>query len=152
MVQYIVVNRHTGSHQLGNAPLHQLLGQLGVFQLFTDSHPFAGPYQFGQIGVERMVREAGQLDILCGAVCPAGKCNTQNFRCNDGIVRKSFIEIAHSEKQYGIGVLGLHLDVLFHQRGFNNFLGHDIFLSSCLRLFKRNKDNGFGRICEIKKM
>ena len=32
------------------------------------------------------------------------------------------------EKQYRIGMLGFHLDILFHQRSFDNFLGHDIFL------------------------
>ena len=78
------------------------------------------------------MREARQLDILRGTVCPTGKRNSQNLRCHDGIVRKGLIEISHPEQQYGIGMQGFHLDVLLHKRSFNYFLGHNLFLlSSC---------------------
>ena len=128
VIENIVVNRHARCHQFRNAALDQFFCQFRVFQLFANSYPFSGTHQFGKVSIESMMGKTGQLHILGGSICPASQCNPQYFRCHQSIVRKRFIKVPHPEKQYRIGMLGFHLDILFHQRSCDNFLGHDIFL------------------------
>ncbi len=61
MVKYVIAHRHAGSHQLGDAALHKLFGQLRILELLTYSHSLAGTDKFGKIRVERMMRKAGEL-------------------------------------------------------------------------------------------
>ena len=68
MVEDIVIDRDARSYQLCDAAFHQFLGQLGVLELFADGDPFPGAYQFGQVGVESVVRESGQFHVLGGSV------------------------------------------------------------------------------------
>ena len=51
VVEHVVLHGHAGRDELGDATLHQLLGQLRVFQLVADGHPLAGAYELGQVGV-----------------------------------------------------------------------------------------------------
>ncbi len=71
-----------------------------------------------------MMRKAGELYRLRRSVGAACKGYAQDFRGRDGIVRESFVKVAHAEKQYCIGMLGFHLGVLLHQRSFHVFLCH----------------------------
>ena len=45
VIQYIIIDGNTGSYQFRNAPFHQFLGHLRVFQLVTDGHTLPGTYQ-----------------------------------------------------------------------------------------------------------
>ena len=84
----------------------------------------AGAHQFGQISVERMVREPCQFHMLCRPVGAASECDAENFRCRYCIVRECFVEVAHAKKEYCIGMFLFHLDILFHQRSFYDSLCH----------------------------
>ena len=42
VVQHIVAHSHTGSHQFGDAALHQFLSEFWILQLVADSHALAG--------------------------------------------------------------------------------------------------------------
>ena len=64
MIEDVVVNRHSQSHQFGDAAFHKFLGKLWVFELLADGHSLTGTDKLGQIRVERMVRESRQLDKL----------------------------------------------------------------------------------------
>ena len=55
VIEHIIRHGHPRSHQFGDAPFHQFLGQLRVFQLVADGHPSPRPDEFGQIGVDGMV-------------------------------------------------------------------------------------------------
>ena len=76
MIQDIVVDGNTGRDQLCDAPFHQLLRQLRVFQLVADSHTLTGTYQLRQIAVQGVVRETCHLDGLPRAVRLLGLHNT----------------------------------------------------------------------------
>ena len=57
IVQYIIIDRNTGSNQFGNATLHQLLRHFRVFQLVTDGDTFSGTNQFRKICIKGMMRK-----------------------------------------------------------------------------------------------
>ena len=124
--QHIVVEGHAGSDELGYAALDQFLCQLGVFELFADGHTLAGTHEFGQIGIEGVMRKSGQLYILRHAVGTPRQGDAEYFRCLNSVVAESFIEIAHAEEQYCVGMLCLHLGILLHQRRLYNLFGHSL--------------------------
>ena len=117
----VVVEVYTRCHKLCYTPLHELLGQLRVFELFADGHSFTGADQAGKICVESMMRESGQLDVCRLAVGAAGEGYAENFRRGYGVVGKSLVEVAHPEEQNRVGMFLLHLDILGHERGFGYF-------------------------------
>ena len=130
VVEHIVVYRHTGSHKLGYAALHKLLGSLGVFELLADGHTLSGAHQFGQICVEGMMWESGKLDILCRAVGAPCQGYPEYLGCCNRIIGKSLIEIAYTKEQYRIGMLLFHRQILLHERSL-----HDCFCHTFYRLF-----------------
>ncbi len=109
---------------LGDAALHDGLGQFGIFQLVADGHAMAGPHQLRQVIVQGMVREACELD---GArpVVALGEGDAEHGGSGDGVLQKSLIKIADTEQQEGVRVLRLDAHVLLHQgcfggRGFGH--------------------------------
>ena len=118
VVQHVVVDADTRRHKLGNATLHQLLGQLGVFQLVTDGHALAGSDKLRQISVEGMMGKAGHFNGLSGlAVISLGQRDTQYFGSHNGISGVGFVEVATTEQHHGVRVLGLEVEKLFHHGG-----------------------------------
>ena len=124
VVKNIVVDRYARGDKLGDTALHQLLGELRVFELLANSHTLTCTHEFWQIGVEGMVGEAGKLHRLRHAIGTTGEGDAQNLRGSNSIGGKRLIEVAHAEKQHSIGVLCFHLEVLLHQWGLNDFLCH----------------------------
>ena len=120
----IVVHGDTGCHQFDDSALHQGFGLLGVLELLADCHALAGADQFRQVCVEGVVGESGQFHMLCGTVGAACQGDAEDFRRGNGIVGESFIEVAHTKQQNSVGMFFLHLEVLLHERSFDNFLGH----------------------------
>ena len=100
IVEHGVLHGHARRHQLRNAALHQLLGQLGVFQLVTDGHALACPDELGQIGVQGVMRKAGHLVALnpCPIVTMRQR-NAQYLGGNDGILAIGFVEVATAKQQ-----------------------------------------------------
>ena len=99
VVQHRVLHGHTRRHQLRNASFHQLLGQLGVFQLVADGHPFTSPDELGQIGIKGVMGKSGHLVALVVAVVAMSQRDSQYSRGNDGIFAVSFIEVATTKQQ-----------------------------------------------------
>ena len=95
--QYVVIEGYAGSYELGDTALDELLGEFGIFELFADGHALAGTYQAGQIAIQGMVRESGQLDVLCRAVGTACKGDTEYLRGLHGVIAEGLIEVAHAE-------------------------------------------------------
>ena len=77
--QKLRIVRKTGSDYLYNAALDQFLGQLGIFQLFTNGHFITGFHQFGQIRIYGVVRESGQFHICSRSVGSSGQNNPQSL-------------------------------------------------------------------------
>ena len=124
-VQYIITQRYAGRHQLGDAALDQ---RLGIFELFANGHALARPHQFGQIGIQGMVRETRQFDVCRRPVGWTGQSDAQNLGSGQGVIAECLVEVAYTEKHYRIGMLAFHLDVLFHQRRLGYFFGHGIIV------------------------
>ena len=114
---------HAGGDELRDATLYELLGGLWVFELLAYCDAPAGTDELGEICVEGVVGESGELDILRGAVGTPGEGDAEDSAGGLGIVGECLVEVAHTEKEYGVGMLLLHLDILLHQRGFS-YLGH----------------------------
>ena len=115
-LQSLVVHAHTGRYQLGYSPLHQPFGLLGVFELVADGHALPGPHEFGQIRVQRVVREAGQRRFGSRAGPALGERNIQQPGRRDGILAEGFVKITHPKQQQRPRVLLLELIVLPHER------------------------------------
>ena len=78
VVEHGVLHGHTRRHQFCDAALDELLCQLGVFQLVTDGHTFAGTDELGQIGVQGVMGETSHLVALVVAVVALGKGNAED--------------------------------------------------------------------------
>ena len=115
VVEHIVAHCHTRCHQFGDAPFHQCLCQLGIFQLVAYCHSPSSPYQFWQVSVEGMVREPCHL-CGCGlsAIVSLCQCDAENLRCCYGILAICLIEIATPEQHQRIGMLCLQREKLLH--------------------------------------
>ena len=92
------------------------LFQLRILQLLADSHTFACPHKFWQIGVKSMMRKPSQFNAVVKAVHSARQSNTKYFRRFDCVFAENLIEVTHAEQKNGIGMLLLHLLILFEQR------------------------------------
>ena len=97
MVEDIIVNGNTRSHQFGDTALHQLFRQFRIFQLVADSNTFTGTDQFGQIAVERMMRETGHFNRLSRSVRLLRLYDTQYFGSGHGIFAIHFVKVAYTE-------------------------------------------------------
>ncbi len=122
--EHVVVHGHAGSDKLGDAALDEFLCELWVLKLLADSHALAGAHELGQIAVEGVVGESGELHILRGTVGTTRERYAENLGSGYSVVGESLVKVTDPEEQDGIGMLGLHLDVLLHQRRFDNLLGH----------------------------
>ena len=132
VVEHIVGHGHARRHQFGNAALDELPGQLGVLQLVADGHSPPCPYQLWQVGVERVVREAGHLRrraVLLSAVAAPRQRNAEYAAGVDGVLQVSLVEVAAPEQQHCVRVLRLEREKLLHHRSkLIVFFGHNSFL------------------------
>lgn len=124
VVEHIVGQRHSGCHQLGDAAFHECLRGLRILELLADGHALACAHQFRQIRVERVVGKTCQLDRSRRAVGAPRQRDAQNLRGRDGVVAERLVEVAHAKQQHRVGVLLLHLEILFHQGCLHHFLSH----------------------------
>ncbi len=117
-LQYLVIERHTRCDQFRNAALDDCFGHFGILQLVADGDTESGFYQFGEIGVQGMMRKPGQCRLTFASVPPFCQDDTEDARGPDGIFSKGFVKIAHAKQEAGIGILGLDLVILLHQGRF----------------------------------
>ena len=131
VVQYVVVDGHARCHQLRDAPLHQLLGQLGVFQLVTDGHALARPDKLGQVRVQRVVGESRHLQALAAlAVVALGQGDAQYLGSHHGIRGIRLIEIPATKQHHGIGMFRLQVEKLLYHGGKGNVFCLHVFCFS----------------------
>ncbi len=97
-------------HRFGAA----FLGFGRVFQLFADGDAKAQADQLGDIGIDRVGRDAGQGDILVAELAALGQGQGQGGRRLDRVVEEQLVEVAHAEEQQAVRIFGLGLQVLRH--------------------------------------
>ena len=97
MVEDIVIDRDTRSHQFSDAAFHQFFRKLRIFQLVADGYALAGTHQFRQITVQCMVRETGHLDRLPRSVRFFRLYDTQYFSSGHSVFTIHFVKVADTE-------------------------------------------------------
>ena len=88
----------------GGSQLDKFLGSLGVFLLVVNGDTLAGLYKFRQVGVEGVVREISHLGVSLFL-----ESNAKLFGDDFCIFPVGLIEIAYTEEQYRVGMLGFQL-------------------------------------------
>mgnify|MGYP006993158041 CR=1 FL=1 len=84
-------------------------------------HALPGADQFRKIGVDGMVREAGQFDVRGRAVGPARQRDAEYLAGLDRVLAERLVEVAHAEQQDRVAVHRLDAVVLLHQRRLDIF-------------------------------
>src|SRR5215208_571880 len=72
--------------------------------------------EFLNIRLRGMIRHAAQRHRTFVALVARGQSNVENLRCDMGVLKKHLIEIAEAEKQNGVLVPLLDLEVLLQHR------------------------------------
>ena len=88
----------------------------GVFYLFADRDLVTVLYKSGNITVNAVIRYSAHRGTLVKPAILARQNYIKFFACNDGVVKKHFIEISETVHQDIILVLFLHLNILLHHR------------------------------------
>ena len=122
VVQAGGVDDGAGGDHPDDVPLHQALGGGRVLHLLADGHLVALGDEAGDVGLAGVVGDAAHGDLLLRrllvlAVVPAGEGQVQLPGGQAGIVGEHLVEIAQAEKQDGIRVVPLDLQILFHHGG-----------------------------------
>jgi len=83
----------------GDLPFHQAAGKFGVLHLVADGHLVPGPDEPGQIGLQGVIGDAGQGDLIALIVLlAAGEDDVQVPGHYDCIIGKGLVEVAHPEQ------------------------------------------------------
>ena len=116
--EHVVVHHQARGDQFGDPAFDKALGLFGVFELVAHGHLQARLDEFGQIRVQTVVREPGQLHLGGAAVSALGEHNVQHLGRGHGVRPKRFVKVPDPEEQHGVRMLDLDPVVLLHQRGF----------------------------------
>ena len=92
MLEDLVVVRNARRHEFRHAALDDLLRQLRVFQLVADGHAHAGTDQLRQVGIEGMMRKAGQLHKGGRAICAPRQDDTEDAGRLDGVLSEGLVK------------------------------------------------------------
>ena len=120
-----IAERYAGRDHFRDPTFHDGLGQLGILQLIADRYSMPRADQFGQVGIQGMVRETCQGHFTGRAVVAFGEGDPEDLRGPNSVGGEGLVEIAHTEEQQGVGVLPLDPLILLHQRCFAPYaFGH----------------------------
>ena len=110
-----------GGHHPDNVPVHQALGRGGVLGLLADGHLVALGNKPGNIGVGGVIGNAAHghlfLKGLVLVLVPGGQGQVQLLGRLPGVVAEHLVKIPQPEKQDGVLILLLDLQILFHHGG-----------------------------------
>ena len=113
-----------GRDQFRDASFDQTLGLLGVFKLIAHRHLQSCFDQFGQVGVQAVMWEAGQFHFGGTAIPALGEYDVEHPRRLHGVGPEGFVKVSDSKQQDSVRMLGFDPVVLLHQGRL--FLGHGL--------------------------
>ena len=164
VVEHVVAHRHTRGNEFGNTALHHLvhLAQsllaldfqtflLRIFQLVAYGNSLSCPDEFRQVSIECMMRESRHLDAARSTtIVSSGQGDAENTGSLHRIFAVSFVEVATTEKQQSLGMLGFHLEELSHHRRKTfvivcHYLNYLMFALYFVRLAKIRKKGGINK-------
>ena len=110
-----------GGHHPDDVPLHKALGRGGILRLLADGYLVALGDKPGDVSVGGVVGDAAHgylvLKRLIFILVPGGEGEIQLPGGSSGVGTEHLIKIAQPEKQNGVLVLFLDLQILFHHGG-----------------------------------
>ena len=115
--QHVLAEGDARRDDLRHPALDEFLGEFRILQLVADGHLEARPDQFREVVLDGVVREAGHGDGSLVAVGFLGLHQSQHAGSRDGVVRVGLVKVADPVQQQRLGVLCLHFEKLFDQRG-----------------------------------
>ena len=108
-------------HHPDDVPFDQALGLGRILHLLADGHLVSLGHQPGNVGVAGVIGHAahGHLVLrgLVGVLVPAGQGQVQLFGGQAGIVGEHLVEVPQPEKQDGVRIVPLDLQILLHHGG-----------------------------------
>ena len=115
------VNDRAGGHHPDDVPVHQALGRGGVLGLLADGHLVALGDEPGDIRVRGVIGDPAHGDLLLEALVlvliPGGQGQVQLLGRLPGVVAEHLVKISQPEKQDGVLILFLNLQILLHHGG-----------------------------------
>ena len=111
-------DRPRGDHP-DDVPVHQALGQGRVLRLLADGHFIALGDEPGDIALAGVIGHAAHGGALLRGLVPVpgGQGQVQLLGHQLGVLVEHLVKIPQAEKQNGIGVLGLDVQILLHHGG-----------------------------------
>ncbi|OPX76876.1 MAG: hypothetical protein A4E43_01257 [Methanosaeta sp. PtaB.Bin005] len=96
LVQHGGLDYRSRGHHPGDGSFHQTPGKFGVLHLVADGHLMPRPDEPGEVGIEGMIRDPCQRDLLSLVVfLPGGEGDVQIAGNDDCIVGKGLVKVAH---------------------------------------------------------
>ena len=115
------VNDRAGGHHPDDVPVHQPLGRGRVLGLLADGYLVALGDEPGDIRVRGVIGDAAHGDLLLEALVlvliPGGQDQVQLLGRLPGVVAEHLVKISQPEKQDGVLILFLNLQILLHHGG-----------------------------------
>jgi len=124
LVQHGGGDDRAGGDDPDDLPLHQSLGKRRILSLLTNGHLIALGDEPGDVAVAGVVGHAAHGGaLLRGFVpVPGGQSQIQLPRYRLGVLVEHLVKITKTEKEDGVRILGLNIQILLHHGG---DLSHD---------------------------
>ena len=122
LLEKLLVEGHTGSHQFSNSALDYILCKLRVFKLVAHGHLIARADQSREVCLERMVWESRHRDGTGSGAGTLCKHDSEHLAGYEGIISVCFVKIAAPEKKHCFRIFRLESKILLHHRCLGRFL------------------------------
>ena len=122
LLEKLLVEGHTGSHQFSNSALDYILCKLRVFKLVAHRNLIARADQSREICLERMMGESRHRDGTGSGAGTLCKHDSEHLAGYEGIISVCFVKIAAPEKKHCFRIFRLESKILLHHRSLGRFL------------------------------
>ncbi len=115
-IQQRFIADRAGCNHPHDLPFYRALAGGRVANLLADGYGDTGIYQFHQITIDSMKRDAAHGNGLSGRLATCGQGDVENIGGAPGIVKEELVKVPHAIEQQVIRVLGLDAQKLLHHR------------------------------------
>ena len=121
LLEKLVTECDTGSHELCDTALYDLLRKLRILKLVTYGHLITCPHEPWKICFKRMMWKTGHRNGIRSRIGSFGQNDPQNLTGSKRVLTICFVKIAAPEEKQSLGMLRLHSKELLHHRGLGRF-------------------------------
>ena len=128
LLEKLLVESHTGSHQFSNSALYYILCKLRIFKLVAHRHLIARADQSREICLKRMIWESRHRNSSWSRAGTLCEHDSENLAGCQRIIAICLIKIAAPEKKHCFRIFRLESKILLHHRCLGRFfLCHFVF-------------------------